>query len=78
MRYSSVKHIEEVEILIGKSGDTGVSPSSCPSLSSSALMMLDTELMSVVATLFEERSILSPTSISFWYKKSAELQPLPW
>lgn len=35
--------------------------------------MLDSELMSVVqwvATLLEQRLILSPTSISFWYKKS--------
>ena len=35
--------------------------------------MLDTELMSVVAILFEERSILSPTSISFRYKKSGRV-----
>ena len=42
----AIQHIEEVEILISKSGDTGVSPSSFPSLSSSASMMLDTKLMS--------------------------------
>ena len=35
--------------------------------------MLDTELMSVVAILFEERLILSPTSISFRYKKSGRV-----
>ena len=38
--------------------------------------MLDTELMSVVATLFEERSILSQTSISFWCKKSGRVPAL--
>ena len=38
--------------------------------------MLDTELMSVVATLFEERSILSLTSISFWHKKSGRVPAL--
>ena len=38
--------------------------------------MLDTELMSVVAILFEERLILSPTSISFQYKKSGRVAAL--
>jgi len=45
---------------------------------SDKLIMLDSELTSTVATLLEGRLILSPTSISFCYKKSGRVTALAW